>query len=137
MILKGFEGFWRILKHFEGFWSILKDFEAIWSILKFFEGFWRILKDFERFWRILKDFEAFCKISWSETSNFPSCKLIIFLFRSGHFPGFWIFFENLDSHLAPGGPASLAGYRIRTLLEPPSWPQLEPLEVKLLLGKKG
>lgn len=115
-ILKGFEGIWRVLNHFERFWSILKDFEAIWSILRFFKWFWRILQDFERFWRILK-----------HSARFPDPKPRIFLFviwsfsvLSGSiFPDFKFFSKIWTATSTPGGPAKLAGYQIRKLLETP------------------
>ena len=126
-ILKHFEEFWSILKHFEAFrsifkafwhilkqfWSILKNFEEFWSILKHLEAFWNILKHFDAYW---SNFKAFRKISCSETSNFPLLKLITFLFKSDHFPAFWNFVEIWSATSPPGGPAHLAGYRIRSLL---------------------
>ena len=132
MISKGLEGFWRILKHFERFWSILKDFEAIWSILKFFEGFWRILKDFERFWRILKD-----------SARFPDPKPRIFLLvnwsfsvlRGSIFPDFNFFSKIWTVTSPPGVRPTWPATGLGVFWKPPSWPPLEPLEVKLLLGK--
>ena len=135
-LLRIFEAFWSILKHFEATW---KHFEAFWSIFEAFgsilKHFWSIWKHFEAIVIILKQLWAISQNFQSETSNFPSCKLIIFLFRGFHLPGFWKFSGNQKGDLAPRGSAQPAAHRIRCFWKPSLWPPLEPLEVKLLLGK--
>ena len=94
------------MKHFDGFWRNSKQFSAIsrysakfpdpkprlfllvnWSLFVLRIS---IFLDFE----IFPDFEDLYKKSWSETSNFPSCKLITFCTQNFNFPGFWTFFPN-------------------------------------------
>ena len=143
--LKQFEQFWSILKHSEAFWSI---FEAICRIFKQFkknETFWSILKHFTRILKhveaLWSNFKAICNISWSETSNFPFCKLIIFCIQNLHFPDFEDFPKIRKAFLAaiflPGVWPTPPTNRIRRFWRPPLWPPLEPFRSKLMLGNNG
>ena len=63
-----FKGFKFMERHI--YYAFQKQPKAIWETSV--KACWRMLK---QFWSSLKHFQAFCEISWSDTLNFPSCKL--------------------------------------------------------------